>query len=401
MMATPTGLRRGAALAAVAALVLAGGGCASLSSWIPEIPAPSFGWLTSMFGGGKKIAPLPDFPTTAEVQIVWQVALGKAAPGLAPAVTPDAIYAATSSGTITRVDPASGAVVWRIETAHKLAAGVGADATLVVVGTDKGDVFAYGTDGKERWTARVSSEVLGPPRIADGVVIVWSGDGRIHGLAADTGRTKWVYQRTNPPLTIRNYAGGITSRGGLFAGTAGGKLLALDVATGNVGWEGNVATPKGATELERIADVTSLPIVEERQVCAVAYQGRIACFEIVRGELVWTRDLSSLSGLAVDNRFLFVVDDTGAVHALDKVTGASAWKQDKLAPRHVAGAQIAGDFLLVEDPEGYVYLLDRGDGKLVGRAPTDGTPATAQAARSGANAVWQSEGGTLYAVTGR
>lgn len=387
--------------AAVSALALACGGCASLSSWIPEIPAPSFGWLTSMFGGGKKIAPVPDFPTTASVQIVWQVALGKSAPGLAPAVTPDAIYAATSSGTIARVDPASGAVVWRIEAGRKLAAGVGADATLVVVGTDKGDVFAYGPDGKERWTSRVSSEVLGPPRVADGIVVVWTGDGRIHGLTAADGKTKWVYQRTNPPLTIRNYAGGTTSRGALFAGTAGGKLLALDLVTGNIGWEGNVATPKGATELERIADVTSLPVVEDRQVCAVAYQGRIACFDIVRGELVWTRDVSSLSGLALDNRFLFVADDTGAVHALDKVTGASAWKQDKLAARHVGGVQIAGDFLLVEDPEGYVYLLDRNDGKLVGRAPTDGTPATAQPAQSGANAVWQSQAGTLYAVTGR
>jgi len=48
------------------------------------------------------------------------------------------------------------------------------------------------------------------------------------------------------------------SRGGLFTGTAGGKLLAIDVPTGNVAWEGNVATPKGATELERIADITSL-----------------------------------------------------------------------------------------------------------------------------------------------
>jgi outer membrane protein assembly factor BamB len=243
--------------------------------------------------------------------------------------------------------------------------------------------------------------VLGPPRVADGVVIIWTGDGRIHGLAAADGKTKWIYQRTNPPLTIRNYAGGTTSRGGLFAGTAGGKLLAIDVNTGTIGWEGNVATPKGATELERIADVTSLPLVEDRNVCAVAFQGRVACFEILRGDLAWTRDVSSLSGLAADNRFLFVADDAGAVHALDKVTGASAWKQDKLAPRRVAGAQVAGDFLLVADPEGYVYLLDRSDGNLVGRMPTDGTPATSQPARSGANAVWQSEAGTLYAVTGR
>jgi outer membrane protein assembly factor BamB len=401
MNAARSGLRRGFALTAIAAVTLACGGCASLQSWIPSIPAPSFGWLTSMFGGGKKLGPVPDFPTTANAQIVWQVALGKAAPGLAPAVTPNAIYAATSSGTIVRVDPASGAVIWRIEAARKLAAGVGADATLVVVGTDKGDVYAFDTDGKAQWQAKVSSEVLGPPRVADGIVVVWTGDGRIHGLTAADGKTKWVYQRTNPPLTIRNYAGGTTSRGGLFSGTAGGKLLALDLNTGNVGWEGNVATPKGATELERIADVTSLPVVEDRQVCAVAYQGRVACFEILRGDLAWTRDVSSLSGLAIDNRFLFVADDAGAVHALDKVTGASAWKQDKLTSRRAAGAQIAGDFLLVEDIEGYVYLLDRNDGKLVGRAPTDGTPATAQAAVSGPNAVWQSEGGTLYAVSGR
>jgi len=399
--ARPDSRRRAWGAAAVLAAALACGGCASLSTWIPDIPAPSFGWLTSIFGGGKKIAPVPDFPTTANTQIAWQVALGKSAPGLAPAVTPNAIYAANSSGTIFRVDPATGSVVWRVEAARKLAAGVGADATLVVVGTDKGDVYAYDPDGKTKWQAKVSSEVLGPPRVGDGIVVIWTGDGRIYGLTAADGKTKWVYQRTNPPLTIRNYAGGTTSRGGLFSGMAGGKLLALDLTTGTVGWEANVATPKGATELERIADVTSLPLVEERQVCAVAYQGRVACFEILRGELTWSRDISSLTGLAVDNRFMFVVDDTGAVHALDKATGASAWKQDQLAARHVGGAQIAGDFLLVQDPQGFVYLLDRSDGKLVGRAPTDGTPPTAQAAVSGSNAVWQSEGGTLYAVTGR
>jgi outer membrane protein assembly factor BamB len=394
-------MRRAIGCAAAAVFAGALNGCASLQSWIPSIPPPSFDWLTSMFGGGKKIAPLPEFPITANTQVAWQVTVGASAPGLAPAVTPNAIYAANNGGTIYRVDPTNGAIVWRVEAGRKLAAGVGADATLLAVGTDKGDVFAFDPDGKSLWQVKVTSEVLGPPRVADGIVVVFTGDGRIHGLAAADGRTKWVYQRTNPPLTIRNYAGGTISRGGLFAGTAGGKLLAIDLATGNVGWEGNVATPKGATELERIADVTSLPVVEERQVCAVAFQGRIACFEVVRGELVWTRDVSSLSGIAIDNRFLFVADDNGAVHALDKVTGASAWKQDGLMARKAAGAQIAGDFLLVLDPQGYIYLLDRGDGKLVGRAPSDGTPSTAQPAQSGANAVWQTQGGVLYAVTGR
>jgi len=185
----------------------------------------------------------------------------------------------------------------------------------------------------------------------------------------------------------------------LFTGTAGGKLLALDLATGALGWEASVATPKGATELERIADVTSLPVVEDRQVCAAAYQGRVACFEIARGTLVWSRDFSSLAGITVDNRYLFLTDDKGAVYALDKTTGASVWKQDKLSGRFPSGPVLIGDYLGVVDGEGYLHLLDRGDGALVGRVATDGAAAESQPAASGAAAIWQSSAGNLISAS--
>jgi outer membrane protein assembly factor BamB len=269
------------------------------------------------------------------------------------------------------------------------------------VGTDKGDVFAFTTDGKPAWQIKVTSEVVSPPKIAEGIVVIWSGDGRVFGLSAADGKTRWVHQRNNPPLTVRNFAGGVITRGGLFMGTAGGKLVALDLGTGNVGWESNVATPKGATELERIADVTSLPIIDDRQACAVAYQGRIACFDLLRGTLNWSRDFSSLEGIAADSRYVYVTDDKGAIHALDRTTGASAWKQDKLADRRPSGPQIVGSHVAVVDGEGYVHVLDTNDGNLVGRLATDGTAATAQPSRSGAGAVWQSTGGTVFSVSVR
>jgi outer membrane protein assembly factor BamB len=391
-------MRVGAALCAALAL----GGCATMAEYIPTIPPPSFDWLRALFGyDSKKPGPLPDITATVTPQIAWQVSLGKGALGFTPAVTTDAIYAADPRGTIMRVDPVSGSTAWRIDAGAKLSAGVGADATYVVVGTSKGDVLAFDTNGKPLWQVKISSEVVGPPKVAEGTVVVWSGDGRTFGLAAADGKTKWVYQRINPALVVRNYAGGAISRGGLFTGTAGGKLLAMDLATGNVGWEGNVATPKGATELERIADVTSLPLVEERQACAVAFQGRVACFEILRGTLNWSRDVSSLTGLADDNRYVFTCDEGGAMFAFDRATGASAWKQDKLAQRHIGGPQVAGDYLMAVDVEGYAHLFDRNNGSLVGRTPTDGTGATSQPVRSGVNAVWQTFGGTLLAVTAR
>jgi outer membrane protein assembly factor BamB len=391
--------RRCASLIALGTLML--GGCQSLPSWMtsfPSIPPPSLSWL----GLGRdthKPGPLPTYDAKVTPRVDWQVPLGaKGGQSFAPAVRSDAIYAASPDGTIVSVDPASGDLADQGREA--LSAGVGA-ARVVVVGTAKGDVIAFDSTGKTLWQVKVSTEVSGPPKAADGKVMVWALDGRIYGLSDADGSQKWVYTRTNPPLQVRRFAGGTTSRGALFTGTAGGRLLALDIATGALGWEASVATPKGATELERIADVTSAPIVEERQACAAAFQGRVACFEIVRGTLIWSRDFSSLGGIAIDGRYLYVTDDKGSIHALDKSTGASIWKQDKLAARFPSGPVIVGEQVGVVDGEGYLHLLDRNDGNLVGRVATDGSAALSQPVTVGNAAVWQSAGGTLISASAR
>jgi outer membrane protein assembly factor BamB len=331
----------------------------------------------------------------------WQVSVGRAAPGLSPAVTPNASYAAASDGTVVRIDPVDGRTVWRVSAGKTLSAGAGSDSTLVVVATDKGEVLAFDSDGKPRWTAKVSSEVIAPPIVSEGVVVVPSGDGRVYGIAAVDGKTRWVFQRVNPPLTVRNTAGGVASRGGVFLGLPGGRLLAMDLQSGNVGWEGAVATPKGATELERIADVTSRPLVEDRQVCAVAFQGRLACFEVLRGSLAWTRDVSSLSGIAADESAYYVVDDAGALHALDKSTGASLWKQERVAQRRPQGPQVLGPHVGVVDIEGYLHLFAKSSGAYVGRLATDGSAPTGQPASLSGRLVWQSTAGTVFAVAPR
>lgn len=391
--------RRAGAVAAAALLL---GGCqtlpASWTSWLPSLPTPSLAWL-GIGKGSAKPGPLPAYENTAVATVNWQVSLGaKGGANFAPAVLPQVIYASAPDGTIVSVDPASGRLNWRIKADKPLQAGVGASLTAVVVGTDKGDVLTFDSNGKALWQTKVSSEVAGPPKAAEGKILVWSIDGRIFAFAETDGSQKWVYQRLNPSLTVRRFVGGTFTRGGLFTGTAGGKLLALDVNNGALGWEANVATPKGATELERIADVTSLPVVDAREVCAVAFQGRVACFELQRGTLLWSRDFSSLAGLAIDEEYLYLTDDKGAVQALDKTTGASVWKQDKLAARFPNGPARIGAYVSIVDGEGYLHLLDRRTGALVGRVATDGTAALSQPVSAGDAVIWQTAGGNLFSV---
>jgi len=372
-------------------------GCATIKEYMPTLPAPSLRWIYD----SKKPGPLPELKPSASAAVNWQAQVGKAGPGFSPTVLSDAIYAAAEDGSIVRLDPADGRTIWRISAGQKLSAGAGADATLVVVGTDKGDVLAFFPDGKPAWRGRVTTEVVAPPRISEGVVIVFTGDGNLHALNAADGTRKWVTQRPTPALIVRNFAGGTIRRGGLFVGTAGGHLLAMDVASGIVGWDATVANPKGATELERIADVTGLPLVLERDVCAVAYQGRVACFDISRGTLQWSRDISSLNNMAADGRNIYLTDDKGSVHALDRTTGASVWKQELLAPRRIGGPQMFGDYVGAVDAEGYLHLLSTVNGAYVGRLATDGKPATAQPELMLTGALWQSTSGTLYAVSAK
>ena len=372
-------------------------GCATISEYLPSFPKLSMRWLYD----SKKPGPLPELKASATGAINWQVPVGRASPGFAPAVLTDAIYAAAADGSLTRIDPASGKTVWRISAGRALSAGVGADANLVVVGTDKGEVLAFDTSGKAKWTAIVSTEVVAPPKVADGVVAIFAGDGSVHAFSAADGVKKWVNQRVAPSLTVRNYAGGVATRGGLFVGTAGGRLLAIDMITGIVGWDGTVSSPKGATELERIADVTGAPLIDQQQACAVAYQGRIACFDITRGSLLWSRDVSSLHSMAVDTRYLYVTDERGAVHALDKANGASVWKQELLAPRKIGGPQLVGDQIGVVDVEGILHLLSPINGAYVGRLATDGSAATAQPQLFLGSVLWQSAAGNLFSVTAK
>ncbi|MGP1609837.1 MAG: outer membrane protein assembly factor BamB, partial [Burkholderiales bacterium] len=271
------------------------------------------GWFGSS-APKQKPAELVEFKAQATLRILWQGNVGTAGRGaFYPAVVGNTVYAAGASGQIAGFAANSGSSQTRFDAAMPLSGGVGAGVGLVLAGTAQGEVLAFEPSGKAAWKTQLTGEVLSPPVAADGVVVVRTGDGRIYGLNAADGKQRWVYQRALPSLALRSYAGIVVYRGAVFAGFPGGRLVAIALETGNVGWEAVVALPKGTTELERVTDVTSYPVVDGAQVCAVAFQGRVACFDAIRGETLWARDASSIAGMALDARNAYVTDEHSAV----------------------------------------------------------------------------------------
>ena len=341
--------------------------------------------------GAIKPAKLTDFKPTGEARVMWRVGVGDSRPYVfSPAVFQGAVFAASHAGQLVRVDATSGKQIWRVNTKAKLSGGVGAEGDIVLVGSEKGVVLAYSLDGKELWRAHVTSEVLAPPRVAQGIVVVRSGDGKIFGLDAATGERKWEHQVTLPPLILRSQSG-VTFAGDLvLAGLPGGRLLALNLATGAEVWEAVIAQPKGANELERITDIGGTPVlVDAEKGCAVAYQGRVACVDLSKGTLVWGRDASSADSAAADRSTLYITDPSGVVTALDRESGATLWKQQRLLNRRVTGPTSVENFVIVGDYQGYVHVLHADDGLFVARTSTDGSAIGSEPLRVGSNVIVQ------------
>lgn len=344
-------------------------------------------------------AKLLDFKPTAQFDVRWHQGVGSAGINvLTPAVTREGVFAA-SSKYVYRFDRDSGKQVWRIEPGFEISGGVGAGDGLVLIGSDKGDLSAFEEEtGALRWKVKVSSEVLSAPKISDGVVVVRTGNGRIAGLNAQDGKRLWLYERSTPTLIVRNHAGVVIRNGMVYAGFAAGKVAAIGLTKGVVIWESAVSQPRGNTELERISDVTSLPAVDDNQVCAVAFQGRVACFDAVQGGTLWTRDLSSDKGLALSGKNLYLTDSDGNVVAMDSSSGSSLWKNDQMTFRRITNAYPLDDYLLLGDFAGYVHVLKRTDGSFVARLKTDGSNIQVAPITLGDGALIQTSDGNLYSI---
>ncbi|HJV27020.1 MAG TPA: outer membrane protein assembly factor BamB [Aromatoleum sp.] len=352
----------------LAAALTALAGCSSLNPFSSSEPKPT---------------PLADIKPTAELRTVWQAKIGASGPYVfQPAVVGEDIYAAAYDGSVARL--ADGRAVWKVSAAKQLSAGVGTNGKLVVVATTGGEVVALdAANGAERWRVPVGAEVLAPPAVGDTMVVVRASDSRLIALDASNGARRWVFQRATPPLSLRSYAGVLLDGAAVVAGYPGGKLVAVNLANGAQLWEMTVATPKGSTELERIADISGTPVLSRKDLCAVTYQGRAACFDASNGNALWSRDFSSSVGLDRDGRYVVVTDDSDVVQGLDGTSGATVWKQEALKRRAVSRPILFGNFVAVGDLQGYVHILDRETGAFVARARADSSPIVADPRRFG------------------
>ncbi len=342
----------------------------------------------------EKPAALAQIKSPLPIQIAWRVKVGNGRRAfLQPAVLENAIYAASAEGELVRINPADGKEVWRIRAPKPLGAGVGADGFVVAVAGQRGEIFAFSADGKPAWQAQVPSDVVTPPLVGHGVVVVRSTDQGVTAFDAQSGHKKWTFKRQTPSLALRAPTELEFSNDSVVVGFPGGRLVDIALANGAARWDSAVSEPKGANEVERLADVLGPIGLQDNQVCAASYQGRIACFDAASGDQQWAREMPAGAGVAIDGEQLLGVDSASTIEAFARSGGSARWSSKLLAHRGLSSPAGIRKWVAVGDREGYVHLLKASNGNLVGRIELDGSPIVAQPRDVGGGVLVQTQRG--------
>lgn len=311
-----------------------------------------------------------------KIRRVWEKdtggGVGELTLRLSPAIEGNRVYSADYKGRITAIDIKRGRRLWTVHLKKPVSSGPTVSNGKLAVGTSQGEVLLLNAKtGKLEWKNRVSSEVLSAPAIGNGVVVVRSIDGVITALHEKTGGKMWRYKRRAPVLTIRGSSAPVIANGRIYAGFDNGKVACISPQNGRILWERSITVVRGRTELERLVDIDTDPVINNGILYIAGYQGKLAAVDVKEAQLLWTQSTSSTKSLAVDEKHVYVTDEHSQIWAYDRVTGVSVWKQGTMRARKLTGPVVFGNYIVAGDYQGYLHWLDKFSGRVVARYRAD------------------------------
>ncbi|MCL9685019.1 outer membrane protein assembly factor BamB [Legionella maioricensis] len=331
---------------------------------------------------GKDNTPKPKDLKQIEPQIKvsqnWSSPVGKAHKTkeylkLKPVIRGDIIYTADVSGLIQAVNKSDGKIKWSTQLKHGIVSGPSISEGFIAVGTNASTVALLNqADGRELWQNKVSGEVLSPPALAHQKVIAKTIDGKVFAFDAVNGKQLWTAEHGSPSLVLKASSSPIIVDNLVLIGFSDGQLDALELQTGRVVWQRSIAYATGASDVERLVDIDSDPIVKDKVAYLASYQGYIGALSLTDGQFIWRKPGSVYKNMVLSANTLYLTDSNDVIWSLDRRTGHVNWKQTALKARGLTEPVLIGHDLVVGDKTGYLHFIGSQTGELLARSQLSG-----------------------------
>jgi outer membrane protein assembly factor BamB len=317
---------------------------------------------------------------------------------ITPILVGGVIYVASSDGEVAAVSAADGDRLWRVELERPLSGGVGYHERSLYLGGADGSVLQLSADdGVVQWEAAVSGEVLAAPAVSNDWVIVQTYDGKLLGFQPGADKPAWTFTSDVPVLTLRGTSTPILVGGNAIAGFGDGKVVAVDVNSGNVSWESRIGVPQGSSEIDRIVDIDGAMTQQGIELFVASYQGRVAALDSRTGRKLWQQNVSSVTGTHVGFGNVYVADVDGTLSAFLRTGQGVRWQNIELGYRQLSRPTPVSSYVATVDFDGYLHLLSQVDGQIVGRAKIGGDAARADMIADSGRLIIFTDDGQLLA----
>ncbi|GAA0512255.1 outer membrane protein assembly factor BamB [Tatumella terrea] len=372
----------------------------------------------SLFSGEEdvvKMAPLPKVVNQFTPKMVWDKSVGDGVgdfySNLHPVWQDNTVYAADRYGIVEALDANTGKQKWKVDLSTRtgffssnipalLSGGITVQGNLLYIGTEHGKVFALNSsNGAVAWQTQVAGEALSRPVVSDGLVLIHTSNGMFQALDQSTGASKWVVNLDVPALSLRGESAPATAYGGAIIGGDNGRVSAVIMNQGQIIWQQRISQPSGATEIDRLSDVDTTPVIVNGVVYALAYNGSLSALDLRSGQIIWKRDIGGVKNLVVDNGRIYLVDQNDRVDAVNIDGGVEIWRQSGLLHRNLTSPVLYNGYLVVGDGEGYLHWMDTTDGRFVAQQKVDSSGFQTQPVVAGDKLLIQAKNGEVYAFT--
>lgn len=358
-------------------------GCSSLSKlnpFAPERPSP------------KEVLPIAA-PITAPQ--VWRESIGGVEFPMVPAVNGGIVTLASSDGDVLALEAASGRPVWRVNVGAKLSAGVGSDGKFAAVVTRGGELVALEA-GQVKWKKAIGARVATAPLVAGGRIFVVGVDRAVQAFDAADGAKLWEVKRPGDPLTLAQEGVIAAFKDTLVVGQ-GPRMAGLDPNAATVRWEVIVGSPRGANEVERLADLVGPALRTGDLLCARSFQAAVGCVDAERGRILWTKQVGGTDAVAGDSEQLFGADGSDRITAWKTPSGEVAWTSEAVMYRRVGAPAVVGSSVVFGDFDGTLHWFSRAKGEPQLRSTTDGNPVAVPPVVVGGTLIVVTRSGGVFA----
>jgi outer membrane protein assembly factor BamB len=304
-----------------------------------------------------------------------------------PVIDGNKLYVMDTDGAVHALAADTGAELWTTKTSTEkknapalFGGGVSAEGEHVFASNGLGDVVALNAaDGAEIWRKRPGGPLRGSPTLANGNAYVVTQDNQLFALSQDKGEVQWTVSGSLESQGVFGVAAPASAQGTVVAGFSSGELNAYRYENGRSLWGDVLTRTSMSTSVSSLSDIDAEPVIDQGRVYAVGQGGRMVAMDIATGNPIWEQNIAGISSPWAAGEWLFVVTDDARLMCLSRGNGKARWivqlkhyKNPKKPKNPISweGPVLAGGRLLLVNSRGEIVSVSPKDGAVLSTMET-------------------------------